>query len=257
MRLVQPVANVSLRALCSFRTGEVEKMKTQGEVKLERELREMCNTPHDNAYKKRVEHCLMLFDPNESPEVSEEALLNCLRDAEKCMLKKRTMHCHCKLESSKGTCNSNSKIFNGQSVNCICASHSVNVTEGESKLAIDERRALDEILAPMEVEGDRCFGFVDSGCAQSTIDFALAKKLRIPMKKCENSYIVLADKSRIKVEFELIQPIVFRYGLHTFKHKFQVGAITHSVYIGRDLFSKLGIRIEGLPQAFPHMLGSE
>lgn len=116
-----------------------------------------------------------------------------------------------------------------------------------SEVVIPETMGPKEILAPLIVSGHKCFALVDSGSSTSAIDIELAKEYGLNLRPTQRyTRNFTGEVERIEFETDL----EFYYGTQKYTHNVDVCSLTHSVYIGLDLFPKLGIEMRNVAVEF-------
>ena len=106
------------------------------------------------------------------------------------------------------------------------------------------------ILIPMEIEGNRCMGYIDSGCSDAFIDKSFVDRINISYQAQENT-IHLGKKGLTTTSYGITKPIKVKSGNFEVKYRFIIMDLPHEVFVGRPLMKLIGIYVGGLPTSHP------
>ena len=125
----------------------------------------------------------------------------------------------------------------------ICAS-SIQV----SKISEDS-----PIVVPIRLEMVQHLAMLDTGASHSILDISVIEELGMDVSELEN--VVEQGKSAFvgqsTVPLSMTRPLQLTVGKHSTQHQFYVTELFTPLIIGRDLLSKIGISITGIPTQFP------
>ena len=125
---------------------------------------------------------------------------------------------------------------------------------GKESSLPSETGAPTAIMAPLTVKGHRVFALVDSGSTKSAIRIGLAREWGLtltPETKKAKSF----DGALIAIPFTT--QLEFTYRGCAFTHPMDVCELSHDLYFGLDIFSKLSIRLSNVAVSHEEFLAQD
>jgi hypothetical protein len=138
----------------------------------------------------------------------------------------------------------------------------LNLSEGPEPDLLDAAKILgitvptafqsDNIITPITIANKPILAQVDSGANRSCINLELTKELGLVVHPASGN-IHLASANCTISRTGMVNEVEVKCGARTVQHSFEVLVLSSDtpVLLGRDIFSKLGIAIHGLPIHFP------